>query len=207
MSDTATSWLRAAPEFHAVKRVVPVMLSLLALSAPAACRSGTTNPGRDPRAPAEGLVPGQVPAAPSVYASMPTAGSPGALGVAMPLGIGAIVNGTLQAGDTPRAEGGVADDYVLNLSVGLPVTIVARGGPSTSSPGSMLDMYIYLYFNGVEVARDDDSASNGSALNSRIVYTPSQSGSYTLRVTTFGRSTNYGSYTIQTYPGALYTQM
>ena len=119
------------------------------------------------------------------------------------LSIPGMVQGTLQAGDTPLSDGSVADDHTVWLTSGTPVTIVTRGGPSTSSPGTNMDMYTILMRNGVEVTHDDDSAGN---LNSRIVYTPTQTGMYTIRVTTYGSGLKTGAYTLQTYAGALPTQ-
>ncbi len=142
-------------------------------------------------------LPGQTPRAPVT----------GAPGVVQMISTSAVANGSLQRGDTLLPDGRVADDYVIQLIAGVPVTIVARGGPSITSPGSSLDMYVILLQSGSEVTHDDDSASNGTALNSRIVYTPVVTGTFVIRVTTYGSRLSEGSYTLQTYPGALYTQM
>jgi hypothetical protein len=109
------------------------------------------------------------------------------------------VTGTLQQGDTPLSDGSVCDDHTVWLTSGQPVTIVVRGGPSTSSPGSNLDVYTILMRNGQEVTHDDDSAGN---FNSRIIFTPTQTGMYTVRVTTYGAGLKTGGYTVQTWTGA-----
>ena len=84
------------------------------------------------------------------------------------LTIGSTVSGTLVTGDSVDTDGALFDEYRLYLSAGSAVTLVARGGPSRTSPGSNLDMYLVLQQNGVEVTHDDDSAGS---LNSRIVHT------------------------------------
>ena len=115
------------------------------------------------------------------------------------LGVGATVAGELRQGDRAMPDGSLADDHTIWLTSGQPVTIVVRGGPSTSSPGSNLDVYTILLFNNREVTHDDDSAGS---LNSRIVYTPTQTGMYTVRVNTFGPGLRTGAYTVQTWAGA-----
>jgi len=109
------------------------------------------------------------------------------------------VSGSLQQGDTALPEGRVCDDHTVWLSTGQPVTVVVRGGPSTSTPGSNLDVYTSLMLNGQEVVHDDDSAGS---FNSRIVYTPTSTGMYTVRVTTYGGGLKTGAYTVQTWAGA-----
>jgi len=109
------------------------------------------------------------------------------------------VTGTLQQGDSVLQDGSAYDDHTVWLTAGSPVTIVVRGGPSTSSPGSNLDVYTFLMRNGAEVTHDDDSAGN---FNSRIIFTPTQTGMYTIRVNTYGGGLKTGAYTIQTWQGA-----
>jgi hypothetical protein len=110
------------------------------------------------------------------------------------------VNGSLVTGDSVDTDGALFDEYRVFLSAGSPVTLVARGGPSRTNPGSNLDMYLVLQQNGVEVTHDDDSAGS---LNSRIVFTPVTSGWYQVRVRTFGSGAKEGDYTLQTWAGAL----
>ena len=115
------------------------------------------------------------------------------------LAVPAVVMGSLQTGDTTLQDGSVADDHTVWLTAGTPVTVVVRGGPSTSTPGSNLDVYTIMMFNNQEVAHDDDGAGN---LNSRLIYTPTQTGMHTVRVTTYGSGLKTGTYTVQTYAGA-----
>lgn len=117
-------------------------------------------------------------------------------------GIPSTVNGTLATGDATEPGGAFYDDFRVFLTSGAAVTFVVRGGPSRTTPGSNLDMYLILQLNGVEVTHDDDSAGN---LNSRIVFTPATTGYYVLRVRTFGTGAKEGSYTLQSWVGGLAT--
>ena len=119
------------------------------------------------------------------------------------IGVGTLTSGSLDARDTRLADGGAADDYTIALIGGRSVTIVTRGGSSRTDPGSTLDVYTILMQNGVEVMHDDDSAGS---LNSRIVFSAPSTGLYTIRVTTYGGSLKEGSYTLQTFEGALPSQ-
>lgn len=144
-----------------------------------------------------------VPTFPSVpaFPSMPGVPTmPGVPGVAQPIAVGAMSTGTLTMGDGANpASQALYDDYTIMLTAGVPVTIVTRGGPSMTSPGSNLDVYTILMMNGAELTHDDDSAGYP---NSRIVFTPPMTGPYTIRVTTFGSGVKQGMYTLQTMPGA-----
>jgi hypothetical protein len=115
------------------------------------------------------------------------------------LDVPASVSGSLEASDTRLADGSVADDYRLELRAGQTVTIVVRGGASTSTPGTNLDMYTILMRDGSEVTHDDDSAGN---FNSRIIYTATASGEYVVRITTYGSGLKTGAYQIETFDGA-----
>ena len=118
----------------------------------------------------------------------------------VPVTLGQTVSGMLAVGDGISPQGSLYDDFNIQLTPGVPVTIVTRGGPQTNPPtGGTVDVLTQLLFNGAEVARDDDSAGN---LNSRIIYTPMMAGQYTIRVGTFGGSMRQGAYTMQTVPGA-----
>ncbi len=110
------------------------------------------------------------------------------------------VNGTLATGDTADSDGALFDEYRVFLTSGSAVTFVARGGPSRTTPGSNLDMYLVLRQNGVEITHDDDSAGS---LNSRIVFTPTSTGYYAVRVRTFGSGAKEGDYTLQSWSGAM----
>jgi hypothetical protein len=136
-------------------------------------------------------------------AGMPGSGAAGSAG-ATALAVGTTVTGALAAGDHALEDGSVGDDFSLALTAGQAVTIVTRGGPSVTTPGSNLDVYtVILDAQGQEVTHDDDSAGD---LNSRIVFTPPAAGTYTVRVTTFGSGLKQGAYTVQTYAGAMPNQ-
>lgn len=116
------------------------------------------------------------------------------------LTIGGTAAGILQAGDTALQDGSVADDYQIMLTAGVPVTIVVRGGPSLTEPGTNLDVYAALLMNGTEIEHNDDISPDNR--NSRIVHTPTTTGMHTLRVTTFGSGLKSGPYNVQVFPGA-----
>lgn len=155
------------------------------------------------------IVPAQVPAIRGwdVYPVAPTTPLPP---VPVQLAVPALVQGELRTGDMvlPGDSGRVGDHYILHLTEGQPVTLVARGGLQVGSPGSSLDMMLFLYDqNHALILSDDDSASNGSALNPRIVYTPTHTGVYVLRVTSYGGDFRQAPYVLQTYEGALESQL
>lgn len=115
------------------------------------------------------------------------------------LSVPGTVNAALQQGDSRLPDDSAYDDFALSLTSGETVTIVVRGGASTSSPGSNLDMFTFLMRDGQEVTHDDDSAGN---FNSRIIYTATESAEYVVRVTTYGGGLKTGDYSVQTWPGA-----
>lgn len=117
----------------------------------------------------------------------------------MPYAIGSMVQGALQQGDQQLEDGSVGDDYNVFLQAGQTITVVTRGGPSMTRPGSNLDVYTLILQNGRELTHDDDSAGS---FNSRIVFTAPQPGMYTIRVTTYGSGLNQGQYTLVSVPGA-----
>ena len=154
------------------------------------------------------IVPGQVPVISGwdVYPVPVTAALPP---VPRPLTVPSLVHGELQTGDmvVPEDQGRVADHYIVQLTAGQPVTFVARGGPQAGASGSPLDMMMFLYLNRAVVMSDDASASDGTALNPRIVFTPTVTGTYVLRVTSYGGDFRQAPYTLQAYTGALETQL
>lgn len=123
-------------------------------------------------------------------------------GVPQPFAVGGVTTGTLTMGDPMTPQGALYDDFTMTLTAGAPVTIVTRGGPSMTSPGSNLDVYTIVMQNGVEITHDDDSAGYP---NSRVIFTPPMSGQYTVRVTTFGSGIKQGMYTLQSFPGMIPT--
>lgn len=176
------------------------------LSADCRTRANTSARPSDPEE-STAIAPGQVPLLPgSDVLPPPRVEAPPA--TVIPIASSSMVSGVLEAGDslTP-SSGSVCDYYVIRAAAGEPFTIVARGGPSNEAPSARLDMYLYLLFDGAELTHDDDGASSGGALNSRIVWTPAQTGTYVIRVTTFGSGQHFGRYVLQTYPGALPTQL
>jgi hypothetical protein len=114
---------------------------------------------------------------------------------------GDAVQARLEPGDQVLADRSLGDDYALMLTEAQPITLVVRAGASTDTDGGLLDPQIVLLFNDAEVASDDDSARDGTAGNSRIVYSPPVTGLYVLRVTTSGQGAHHGAYVLQTYPG------
>ncbi|MEI8254099.1 MAG: PPC domain-containing protein [Deltaproteobacteria bacterium] len=164
----------------------------------------TTAPSQDPQGV---IVPAQVPVTTGwdVYPVPPAAQLPP---VPVQLAIPSLVQGELRTGDMaiPGDSGRVGDHYILHLTAGQPVTFVARGGTQAST-GSPLDMMMFLYQNHNLIMTDDDSASDGSALNPRIVYTPPTTGVYVLRVTSYGGDFRQAPYALQAYAGALDTQL
>lgn len=135
-----------------------------------------------------------------------TPAAPGESGPVTALGalhVGGIATGALDATDTPLLAGAVGDDFTITLSGGQTVTIVTRGGPSSTPPGSLLDVSTVLIHNGEEIARDDDSAGNH---NSRIVHNVTETGPYVIRVSSGGSGLKRGTYTLQVYAGALPAQ-
>jgi hypothetical protein len=127
---------------------------------------------------------------------------PGAFGIqaqVTPLQVGQIVTGILDNRDYHRPEGGYADDYAVFLQAGQPVTFVVTGGPSTQS-GQLLDVVASIHFQGRELASDDDGAGFPHA---RLTFTPPASGVYALRVASYGAHVDMGSYTVQSWLGAV----
>jgi hypothetical protein len=89
---------------------------------------------------------------------------------------GVAVSGILNyAGDT--------DQYGVNLIAGRQYIIDAEGSPTGG--GTLSDTLISLQQNGVQIAVDDDG---GRGFNSRIVFTPTTSGFYTVEARDFGNN-------------------
>jgi hypothetical protein len=119
--------------------------------------------------------------------------SPGSVSTPTPIGLGQTVQGRLQQGDTPLADGSVADDYVFVAPAGASVHVELHGGEIAGQPGSHMDMYLHLLHDGAEITHDDDGGGN---LDSLIETTLPASGAYVLRVTTFGSGLRAGAYTL-----------
>lgn len=95
------------------------------------------------------------------------------------------MTGTLSAEDATEADGRHFDDHPITLTAGTRYRI--------SAESEAFDMMIRLYGpeGGAALIENDDG---GDALNSRLTFTPTASGAYRLRVTTYD-STGLGDYT------------
>lgn len=146
--------------------------------------------------------PASAPGVPSATSAPLPVGTPAGTASASgatPLQVPGTAAGTLSASDRSQPDGAVADEFALTLTAGVPVTIVVRGGLSSDEGGGNIDVFAILLLEGHRVADDDDHAGNN---NARIVFTPTTSGTYILRVTTFGGGLHQGAYTVQTWAGA-----
>jgi hypothetical protein len=186
--------------------VIPTVRSSVALASAAIIFTGA-GCSKDPAIPALSvarqseatLAPGQIPMIPAHGANLtqpPAALPPMPVSLAIP----SVTRGELASGDfaVPEDSGRVADQYFVQLTAGVPVTFIARGGTEPSS-GASIDLMLMLYRNR------DDSAASGGAMNPRIVFSPSETGLYVLRVTSYGGNFRAGPYTLQTYSGAQYS--
>ncbi|MEI8254441.1 MAG: hypothetical protein WCJ30_02090 [Deltaproteobacteria bacterium] len=123
-------------------------------------------------------------------------------GGAVPIG-GAALQGDLTHDDRAQPAGWAApisaDAWTVDLTVDEPVTIVM----CSTTPSVNFDPRLQLDRNGVQVATDDDSAGN---LNARIVYTPSESGTYTVYAASVGGTAppSGASYTLRVMRGAVF---
>lgn len=116
---------------------------------------------------------------------------------------GSALPGDVTAGDRSQPSGWAApisaDTWTLELTANEPVTIVM----CSLSPNADFDPYLQLDHSGVQVATDDDSAGN---LNARVVYTPDQSGTFTVYATSRGGTAPAagGAYSLRAMRGAMY---
>jgi hypothetical protein len=127
---------------------------------------------------------------------------PGAFGVqaqVRPYQVGQMVTGSLDTTDFHAPQGGYVDDYAVFLQAGQPVTFVVTGGPS-GQQGTLLDVVASIHFQGQQLASDDDSAGFPHA---RLVFTPRMTGVYALRVASYGARFETGSYSVQSWQGAV----
>lgn len=116
-----------------------------------------------------------------------------------PINLGDTVEGSLAQGDVTLPSGAFADDYVATLQAGASVTILARGGESSSSPGGQLEPYVSVIYGTGEIAHDSGSAGEH---RSRVIVTVWVPGQYVIRVTSRGDGPQQGRYTLQTMRGA-----
>jgi hypothetical protein len=115
-----------------------------------------------------------------------------------PYAIGGTSSGTLYSGMPTTSSGTLFTDYAVNLYAGQTVTLVLHGGASWTSPGGQLDPLMQVIGNGSLLAQDDDGAGG---MDSRIVFTPAWTGTFIVRVTTYGVGPNQGSYTLSSRYG------
>ncbi len=150
------------------------------------------------------------PARPVTLAFFPLIAAVVLLGACAPnRGGGAVtVGGAAQPGDITHEDSAQpagwaapvsADAWTLDLTRDEPVTIVM----CSTSPSVNFDPYLQLDRSGAQVAIDDDSAGN---LNARIVYTPVESGSYTLYASSRGGTAPPAgaAYTLRVIRGAMF---
>lgn len=126
-------------------------------------------------------------------------GRPGGVFPSQPLAVGQAVSGTFTRGDFTVPNGGYADHYQINLQAGQPVTFAAQSVP-LSPRATPIDVMIDVLLDGQVVGHDDDSGHGSSA---RLIFTPPRTGTYQVRVTTWGSNLYEGAYSMQAFAGAL----
>ena len=104
-----------------------------------------------------------------------------------PISSGVDVNDTLTDKDIPTGQKGFARDYILEAQKDERLEITVSSG-SFDTVLSLLDV------KGDIIAENDDAASD--ATNSLIFFKVRQSGSYTIRVSSFGGSSG-GKFTLK----------
>lgn len=113
--------------------------------------------------------------------------------------VGSTVTGMLGQDDHRFANGGYAEDYMVFLQAGQPVTFLVQGGPVPAMPGQRLDVYAQLFLDGQELAADDDGAGFPDA---RLQAVPPRTGMYILRISSVGSTVGeVGSYVIRSSAG------
>jgi len=109
--------------------------------------------------------------------------------------VGATTNQTLVAATDCKPDGFTADEYIVYLVAGTPYRFI-----QSSTVAGVIDSYLYVIDPTGAVADEDDDANGGGG--SRILYTPTVSGFYTIRSSSYGVSQNdpygreYGAYTL-----------
>ncbi len=172
-----------------------MLLVAATLLAAVACRPEQSVRPRDAAGPRR-----MMHAAPPTGPALPT-GAPA-------IAVGASAVGELTATDTALPTGPVADSYTVTLTANQRVTIIARGGPSNSTPGSLLDVYCEVLQADRVLANDDDgAASPEGARNCRVLFQAPAAGTYTLRVRTAGPARGLGPYNVQVYSDWLEHQL
>jgi len=102
-------------------------------------------------------------------------------------------SGAVTVGGSVTGEIGTPDDqdwFAVTLEAGQGYAIDVEG--SDTGMGTLPDPYAFLYdADGNQLAQDDDG---GQGFNSRLLYTPQQSGTYYAAAASFGEAT--GTYTL-----------
>jgi len=109
--------------------------------------------------------------------------------------------------NNPRGSGYLAGTHTIQMTAGSSYTIRTKTGTTIGQPASApYDTYLYLLNpSGTSVASDDDSngpayGGDGGTYSSKITYTPTVSGNYTIIVTTFSSGVNLTYEVIVTGP-------
>jgi hypothetical protein len=123
---------------------------------------------------------------------------------AMPLYLGATTSGELRYGMPTTSSGALYTDFAVTLYAGRTATFVLHGGASWTNPGGRIDPLMQLFGSGQLLTQDDDGAGN---LDSRIQFTPTWTGTYVIRVTTYGSGANQGNFTLVTRDGAVWSEI
>jgi Ca2+-binding RTX toxin-like protein len=88
---------------------------------------------------------------------------------------------------------GDTDPFVVNLTAGVQYYFELEG--SATGAGTLADPFLRLFQGAVQIGFDDDG---GVGFNSRLVFTPSASGAYTVDVSDFGNN-DIGSYRLRVF--------
>lgn len=113
----------------------------------------------------------------------------GGIGTALGLDVGGSITGTIE-------EEGDDDVFAINLQAGITYQIDLEG--DRTGAGTLIDPFLNGIFDssGVRVAAADDDG--GVRSNSRILFTPSETGTYFISATSFNNTTlnDTGTYTL-----------
>ncbi|MEI8256173.1 MAG: hypothetical protein WCJ30_10930, partial [Deltaproteobacteria bacterium] len=115
------------------------------------------------------------------------------------LTLGSTATSELRYGMPTTSSGALYADFAVTLYAGRTVTFVLHGGTSWPSSGARIDPLMQVFGGGQLLAQDDDGAGN---LDSRIQFTPTWTGTYIIRATTYGTGMNQGAFSLVTRDGA-----
>ncbi len=114
--------------------------------------------------------------------------------------LGSTASSELRYGMPTTSSGALYSDFAVTLYAGRTVTFVLHGGTSWSS-GGRIDPVMQVFGGGQLLAEDDDGAGN---LDSRIQFTPTWTGTYVIRATTYGAGMSQGAFSLVTRDGAVW---